>query len=118
MKIFHKKKLIANKVKLCDAFFSKSKGLMFSRRLRKRDALIFVADREGRMETTIHMFFVFFAIDVVWLDKDKKVVDKRENIKPFTPLIIPEKPAEYVVELPKNTARHINRGDILKFVDR
>lgn len=69
------------------------------------------------METTIHMLFVFFPIDVVWLDKNKKVVDKRENVKPFTPWITPGKAAKYVIELPRNTARHINKGCILKVVD-
>ena len=28
---------------------------------------------------SIHMFFVFFPIDVLWLDSDKKVVDLKEN---------------------------------------
>ena len=30
------------------------------------------------------MFFVFFPIDVLFLDKNKKVVELKENFKPFS----------------------------------
>ncbi|HLC57534.1 MAG TPA: DUF192 domain-containing protein [Candidatus Nanoarchaeia archaeon] len=118
MKIVNDKIVIAGNVKFCDNVFSKAKGLMFSRRLKKGCALVLVNDGESVLETAIHMLFVFFAIDVVWLDSGLKVVDKRENIRAFTPFIAPREPAKYVLELPLNTARHINKGDILEFIDR
>lgn len=118
MKIVNDKIVIAGNVRFCDNVFSKAKGLMFSRRLKKGCALVLVNDGESVLETAIHMLFVFFAIDVVWLDSGLKVVDKRENIRAFTPFIAPREPAKYVLELPKNTARHINKGDILEFIDR
>lgn len=34
---------------------------------------------------SIHMFFVFFSIDLVYLDEDLKVVGVRRGLKPFTP---------------------------------
>ena len=62
------------------------------------------------------MLFVFFPIDVVWLDQDKKVVDFKKNVKPFTPFVVPRKPAHYVVELPKQTIRNLNIGDQFRFL--
>ncbi|HLC63002.1 MAG TPA: DUF192 domain-containing protein [Candidatus Nanoarchaeia archaeon] len=106
--------LIADDVKVSNDMFSKTRGLMFSRKLKKGQALLLVADEENKMETTIHMFFVFFPIDVVWLDSKLKVVDKRENVKSFTPLIVPKQPAKYVLELPIKTGRHIYIGDVLE----
>jgi len=67
---------------------------MFSR----KKNLVFVLDKESRINATIHMFFVFFSIDVYWLDKNKNIVDYRKNIKPFT-IAIPKKKAKYIVEL-------------------
>ena len=86
---FKKYKLI-----YCNNFFSRLRGLMFSR----KKNLVFVLDKESRINATIHMFFVFFSIDVYWLDKNKNIVDYRKNIKPFT-IAIPKKKAKYIVEL-------------------
>ena len=110
--------VIADKVKIYRDFFHKTKGLMFSRPLRKGEAIILVADNEGVMETTIHMLFVFFSIDVVWLNEKKEVVDKKKGIKMFSPLIVPSKPAKYVVELRKGASRHTFIGDKLEFDDK
>ena len=78
--------------KVCRGFFSKAKGLMFS----KRKNLVFVFDDEKRR--SLHMFFVFFPIDVLFLDKDKKIIEIRKNLKPFGFYKSKEK-AMYVVEL-------------------
>jgi len=107
--------LIADKVKYCKNFVSKFRGLMFSKPLKKGEALILEADNEGILETTIHMMFVFFCIDVLWLNSGKMVVDIKKNVKAFTPWIIPKTEAKYIIELPKNTAKHINIGDVIEF---
>ena len=69
---------------------------MFSR----RKNLMFVLDQETRYGASVHMFFVFFSIDVYWLDSRKRVVDKRLNLKPFQ-IAVPRKKAKYVVEIAK-----------------
>lgn len=91
------KKIIAREMVFCKSILSKTKGLMFSSGLEDK-GLVFVFDREKRW--SIHMFFVFFPIDVLWLDKDKKVVDLRENVRPFCTCVRPKKKAKYIVELP------------------
>ena len=110
--------ILADKVKIYKDIFHKTRGLMFSRPFKKGEAIVLEANEEGTLETTIHMLFVFFTIDVVWLNNEKEVVDIKENVKAFTPLIVPKKPAKYVVEFPKHTARHIKIGDKLEFHKR
>jgi len=78
----------------CNNFFTKFRGLMFS----KKKNLIFNLNKESRINSIIHTFFVFFPIDVYWLDKNKNIVDFRLNVKPFT-IKIPKKRAKYIIEL-------------------
>ena len=110
--------IIADDIKYCDDIFSRTKGLMFRRPLKQGQAILLEANEESILETTIHMLFVFFPIDVVWLNKDKKVVYKKANVKIFTPILAPKEPAKYVLELPKGSAKHIQVGDTLKFEEK
>ncbi len=115
MKIKYNNKILADKIKYCTNTFSRTKGLRFSKPLKEKQALILVAEKESITETMIDMLFVFFPIDVLWLDKNKRVVDMRRSVKPFTFLIMPKRPAKYVVELKEGMANNINLGDELKF---
>jgi uncharacterized membrane protein (UPF0127 family) len=75
---------------------------------------VFVFEKEKIVP--LHMFFVFFPIDVVYLDKKRKVVEIKENFMPFT-FYNPNKRAAYVVELPKGSVKSSNTkiGDTLRF---
>jgi uncharacterized membrane protein (UPF0127 family) len=116
MEIINNGVILADNVRYCKDIFSKTRGLMFRRKLKQGQGLILVADEESIYQTTIHMMFVFFPIDVIWLNKQKEVVDIKQNIKSFQPLITPRAPAKYVLELPVGTAKNIKLGDQLKFV--
>lgn len=115
--IINKNIILADKAKYFDNFFFKAKGLMFTRPLRRGHGLILVAPNEGILETTIHMLFVFYPVDIIWLNSEKIVVDIKQKVLPFIPWIIPKEPAKYVVELPINTAKHIRIGDKLDFTE-
>ncbi|MBR9691161.1 DUF192 domain-containing protein [Candidatus Woesearchaeota archaeon] len=78
--------------KVCRSAWSKARGLMFSR----KKNLVFVFDDEKRRN--LHMFFVFFPIDVLFLDKDKKIVEIKKNFKPFT-YYKPKNKVKYIVEI-------------------
>lgn len=111
----HNNVILADKVKYYTDIFRRSKGLRFAKPLRKGQAVILVAKEESTMETTIDMFFVFFPIDVLWLNKEKEVIDIKRNVKPFMPMVIPRKPAKYVVELRKGVTNNIKTGDKVSF---
>ncbi len=88
---------LASSVRLCNTFWTRLRGLMFRRPLGSREAYLFSYDRESVAETSIHMFFVTFPIAVLWLDANRRVVDK-VLAKPFRPYYASERPAQYFVE--------------------
>ena len=96
-----KKILLAKNAKACKNIFSKSLGLMFS----KPKSLIFVFKKEKIIP--LHMFFVFYPIDVLFLNKNNVVVEIKENFTPFA-FHTPKYKAKYVIELPKDTIKKCN----------
>lgn len=91
---------------------------MFSR---KKD-IVLVSPRENIASSSIHMFFMRFPIDVVWLNSDMVVVDLKKSILPFNPLnrktwniYKPRKPARYVIELGVGNSDGAEIGDVLEF---
>ncbi|PJA16774.1 MAG: hypothetical protein COX63_03110, partial [Candidatus Diapherotrites archaeon CG_4_10_14_0_2_um_filter_31_5] len=55
-------------------------------------------EKEGKINSSIHMLFVFYPIEVVYLNKEKKVVDIKLNLKPWALNYTPKKPAKYFIE--------------------
>jgi|TARA_B100001971_G_scaffold100907_1_gene93006 hypothetical protein len=88
-----KKTLLAKDAKLCKSIFSIARGLMFS----KPRPLIFIFEKEKIVP--LHMFFVFYQIEILFLDKNKKVVEMKKNFSPFT-FYDPKNKSKYVIELP------------------
>ncbi len=115
VEILNKNIILASKAKYYDHFLPKLKGLMFTLPLRRGHGIVLVASKEGILETMIHMLFVFYPLDIVWLNSDFEVVDLRKMIMPFTPFVAPIKPAKYVIELPHGSLKHIKIGDKLIF---
>ncbi len=107
-----KNSIISEKFKLCNTVFSQTIGLMFSSN--DFDPLVFVFDKEKKVP--LHMMFVFFSIDVLFLDKNKKVVEMVEGFKPFR-FYNPKIRAKYVVELKENAIieDNIGIGDVIEF---
>lgn len=72
-----KSTIIATQANLADTFITRLVGLL------NRDHL---APQEGLIITkcnSIHMFFMKFAIDVIFVSKTNQVVGLVENIKPY-----------------------------------
>ena len=84
---------IARRIVRCDTFWKRGWGLMFRRPLAEEEVYLFVERRESVAQMAIHMFFVFFPIAVVWLDQNKRVVDKA-LARPFRPYYAPCRPAQ------------------------
>ena len=79
----------------CDTFISKFLGLMFTRKADR--VLVFRFENEKKV--ALHMFFVFYPIDVVYLNSDKKIVELKPYLRPFS-VYFPKNKARYVLELP------------------
>ena len=106
----NKNKILTKKAKIYKNIFSKALGLMFS----KQKTLIFIFKKEKIIP--LHMLFVFYPIDVIFLNKDRKIVEIKENLKPFT-FYTPKNKAKYVIELPNKTIQKTSTelGDTINF---
>ncbi len=88
----------------------KARGLMFS----KQKDILFSEKKERIIP--IHMWFVFYPIDIVYLNKNKIVVEIKENLLPFT-FYFPKNKAQYILELKKGSLAQSQTaiGDQLEF---
>jgi hypothetical protein len=84
-------------------------GLSGRKSLAYNQGMLFIFPNEG-----YHKFWMkdmLFPIDIIWLDKDYKVVYVKENAQPCTqfdcPLMTPDKPAQYVLEAPVGTFKRL-----------
>ncbi len=102
------------RVRRCDTFWCRLRGLTFRRALGRDEALLFVETSESRIGAAIHMLFVFFMIGVVWLDADGVVVDTAVA-RPFGLFYAPQRPAMYFLEGPPELVEWVQIGDALHF---
>ncbi len=112
IKNISKKTVLCETHKVCRSFFSKAHGLMFSKNF--FIPLVFIFAKEQIVP--LHMWFVFFPIDVLFLDAHKHVVEIKEGFKPWT-MYVPTAKAVFVIELPTGSIAKskTSAGDILAF---
>jgi uncharacterized membrane protein (UPF0127 family) len=104
-------KLLDKNPKWLNNVFSQSLGAMFRKKISR--ALIFPLKKEARASASIHMFFVFTPLTVLWVNSEKIVVDKG-LAKPFR-TYTPTDDAKYVIELPPSAFNKVKIGDYLDF---
>ena len=100
--------------KWCQSFLSRLQGYTFRQELEPDEGLVLVEARDSRMDTSIHMFFVWTDLAVVWVNSDMLVVDTA-LAKAWRPFYASAKPARYGVEF--NPKRHgdFKPGDRVSF---
>jgi uncharacterized membrane protein (UPF0127 family) len=75
-------KLIAKRIVYCDSLFRQGTGLLFRSKDSVSNSAWWFRFKKPR-HVTVTMIMVFFSIDIVFLDKDNKVVELKENLRPF-----------------------------------
>jgi uncharacterized membrane protein (UPF0127 family) len=88
--------IVAADVELANTYIKRVVGLMFRKSL--DGALVFDMGRETY--DGIHMLFVRFPIDVLFLDAEKKIVDAKARVRPWVGTAFPRSWFRYAVELP------------------
>ena len=113
-----KDSVLSENARLSKSFFSILLGLMFSRPA----DMVLEMKRDSILGTEIHMFFMKFPIDVIWVNSKMKVVDVKKGVPParFSDLKTirfykPIKPAKYVVELGTGKIGNTEIGDTIGF---
>ena len=101
--------LIARRVTVADGFGARLKGLLGRAGLGPEEALVITRCQQ------IHMFCMRFAIDVIFVDGDNRVVGLVRNIRPYGLSPIFWK-AQYAVELAAGIidSSRTQVGDLLK----
>ncbi|MFB6114637.1 MAG: DUF192 domain-containing protein [Halodesulfurarchaeum sp.] len=101
---------LASRVETADSFFEKMRGLMFRRSVPEDFALVFRFDEVE--ERDVHMLFVPFPIDVLWIVDG--VVREVDRLSPWTGTAREE--ADTLVELPAGRADAVEIGDSVRLV--
>jgi uncharacterized membrane protein (UPF0127 family) len=105
------------RVKYCDSFMCRLRGLMFRDCLDPDDGLLLVqGGRDSRIDASIHMLFVPFDLNVVWINTDMTVVDKI-IARAWRPAYVPAKPACYILEIHPDRWDDYQIGDKVEFQD-
>ena len=91
-------RIVADSAKRADTVASRCVGLMFSKP--SRTALVLEFPQEQKI--SLHMAFVFYSIDVIFVNGRKKVVDVKKGFRPFS-FYASSKKAVYAIELPAGT---------------
>ncbi len=100
----------------CDGFGSKLRGFTFWRTLGPQDGLVLVEAKDNRVNTAIHMLFVFFDLGVIWVNDAGEVVGT-VVAQPWRLSYMPPAPARYVIEGQPELVERVQVGDHIKFVE-
>jgi hypothetical protein len=106
--------VLLSRIKWCDSFGTKLRGLMFRRTLPADEGLVLAEKRASIAATSIHMFFVPFDIAAVWLDDNFQIVHCA-LAKSWRPYYAAPRPARYVLEGPPALLDQVKPGETLKF---
>ena len=106
--------IVASDVRVARSFLARGRGLMFVSELSSGSGLLI--DPCG----SIHMFFMRFALDVLYVDRDDRIVRVQREIKPWRAGPVHTRGAKYVIELPVGTIDRSGSdvGDQLQIVER
>ena len=103
------RQIICKNVVKRKTLFEKATGLMFKKDIDDETAYLFYFNKKSKI--SIHMFFVFFPIDIIFLDENFKVVEMAK-LRPWQ-LYKSKENAKYFIEVKSGVARkkRIKIGD-------
>jgi uncharacterized membrane protein (UPF0127 family) len=102
------------RVKNCETYLCRLKGLMFTNHIDPQDGLLLVHKTERVTNAAIHMFFVGMDLGVIWLNTDKEVVSL-VRAKSWRAMYSPQAPAMYILEVHPDRLAEFRLGDKLSF---
>ena len=105
-------RVVADHVEVADTLSSRFMGLMFRRELLPGHGLLI------RPCNSIHMFFMRFALDVVFIDGDGRVVRLLDSIRPWRVSSL-VRGAKAAIELPAGTASRaaLASGTVMRLLE-
>jgi len=106
------RQVLATNVEIADSVLSQGRGLMFRASIPDEFALVMEVGNDGLLSSgpsrqLVHMLFVRFPIDVVWLVED--TVTRVERMQPWRSFALAK--ADRILELPAGAAADVRAGD-------
>ena len=110
--LYHKEKPVLPEMRISNSLFRISYGLMFSSRkkIRKGLCMVFPATKDVRYGASVTMFFVWYPLDIIFVNSSGIVVDKI-TLKPWLPSYTPRAACRYVIEAQKGQFSDLAIGD-------
>ena len=102
------------RVKYCESFACRLRGLTFRAPLPRDEGLLLVFGRDSRVDSSIHMLGVSFDLAVFWINSGMKVVDKIVA-GAWKPAFFPKEPARYVLEVHAARIDDFEIGQMVEF---
>jgi uncharacterized membrane protein (UPF0127 family) len=106
---------IARNIEFTRTTFSQVMGLMFRKSITYDYSMIFILKKPSQV--SIHMLFVFFPIDVIFLNKEKKIMGF-SRLRPWVGYKAMED-IKYIIEMKAGTIEmfHLCTGGQMEFDD-
>jgi uncharacterized membrane protein (UPF0127 family) len=98
----------------CESFISKLRGYTFRNSMTHAEGKLLVEHRDSRVDTSIHMMFVWMDLAVIWINAENKVVDS-VLAKAWRPFYAAAEPARYILEIHPERLGDFKIGDQVEF---
>ncbi|MDO8740803.1 MAG: DUF192 domain-containing protein [Candidatus Woesearchaeota archaeon] len=96
-------------VQLAKNNIERTKGLMFQKSLEQNQGMLFLFDKEAKYP--FWMKNTFIPLDIIWIDKNNKIVFISENNQPckwyYCPSVNPGVDAKYILEVNSGIVKKI-----------
>ena len=103
-------------IEFAESEYETQTGLMYRKSMLPNRAMLFIFEDETRR--SFYMKNTEFALDIIYIDSDFKVVSIQKNAKPLDKSSLPsEAPAKYVLEVNAGYSEQwgLEAGDIIEF---
>ena len=97
----------------CSSFLCQLRGLTFRHHIQFEEGLLLVQKRDSRIDSSIHMMFVWTDLAVVWINNNMEVVDTKLALQ-WHLGYFPSAPARYVLEMAPKRLSDFMVGEKIK----
>ncbi len=109
--------VIANlDIEIADDEYQRQTGLMYRHSMENNQAMLFIFKDER--PRSFYMKNTEIPLDIIYFDKNKRIVSIRKNAKPFDETSLPsQKPSQYVLEVNAGLSDKwkLKPGDLIEF---
>lgn len=102
-------------LKVCRTFWSRGRGYLFLPPPSSSVGLLFWYPQASRLGSSIHMLGVSFPLAVIWLDENRRVVD-RKIARPWQIALIPQRAAQFIIECHPQRLDDFSEGELIDFL--